>query len=100
MLQGAPHIEDELKGPLKALVDEKAEVIRAWVRAGKIAKCDPYHLIFAIWSTTQHYADFDVQVRAVLGDAHAGEGRFEDAARFLELLFIGGLAVAQEPSTT
>jgi TetR/AcrR family transcriptional regulator len=91
VLQGAPHIEDELKGPLKGLVDEKAEVIRSWTRTGKIAKCDPYHLIFSIWSTTQHYADFDVQVRAVLGQAYAGEGRFEDAARFLEQLFMGGL---------
>ena len=93
ILQGAPHIEDELKGPLKELVDEKAEVIRAWARAGKIAKCDPYHLIFSIWSTTQHYADFDVQVRAVLGQSYSGEGRFEDAARFLEQLFMDGLRV-------
>ena len=91
VLQGAPHIEDELKGPLKQLVDEKAEVIRAWAKSGKIVECDPYHLIFSIWSTTQHYADFDVQVRAVLGQEHAGDGRFEDAARFLEQLFIGGL---------
>ncbi len=93
ILQGAPHIEDELKGPLKDLVDEKAEVIRTWARAGKIAKCDPYHLIFSIWSTTQHYADFDVQVRAVLGHNLSGEGRFEDAARFLEKLFMDGLRV-------
>jgi len=93
VLQGAPHIEDELKGPLKSLVDEKAEVIRVWAKAGKIAKCDPYHLIFSIWSTTQHYADFDVQVRAVLGQEHSGAGRFEDAARFLEQLFVGGLMV-------
>jgi TetR/AcrR family transcriptional regulator len=28
---------------------------------------DPYHLIFAIWAVTQHYADFSVQVDAVLG---------------------------------
>jgi TetR/AcrR family transcriptional regulator len=95
VLRGAPLIEDALKGPLKALVDEKAEVIRAWAKAGKIAKCDPYHLIFSIWSTTQHYADFDVQVRAVLGQEKAGEGRFEDAARFLEQLFMGGLAIAK-----
>ncbi len=93
VLQGAPHIEDELKGPLKSLVDEKAQVIRAWAETGKIAKCDPYHLIFAIWSTTQHYADFDVQVRAVLGQDHAGEGRFEDAARFLEGMFVKGLEI-------
>ena len=94
VLQGAPRIEDALMGPLKALVDEKAKVIRTWAKAGKIAKCDPYHLIFAIWATTQHYADFDVQVRAVLGKDRAGEGRFEDAARFLELLFVNGLAVS------
>ncbi|WEX85932.1 HTH-type transcriptional regulator RutR [Sinorhizobium garamanticum] len=99
VLQGAPHIEDELKGPLKELVDEKAEVIRAWAKAGKIAKCDPYHLIFAIWSTTQHYADFDVQVRAVLGQENAGDGRFEDAARFLERLFVDGLQVREQPSS-
>ncbi|RWX17651.1 TetR family transcriptional regulator [Rhizobium hidalgonense] len=98
VLQGAPHIEDELKGPLKELVDEKAEVIRAWTKSGKIAECDPYHLIFSIWSTTQHYADFDVQVRAVLGEEHAGEGRFEDAARFLEQLFIGGLRLDRSES--
>ncbi len=93
ILQGAPRIEEELKGPLKELVDEKADVIRTWSRAGKIARCDPYHLIFSIWSTTQHYADFDVQVRAVLGQAHSGDGRFEDAARFLEQLFMDGLRV-------
>jgi TetR/AcrR family transcriptional regulator len=93
VLRGAPLIEDELKGPLKQLVDEKAEVIRAWAKAGKIARCDPYHLIFSIWSTTQHYADFDVQVRAVLGQEKDGMGRFEDAARFLEQLFMGGLAI-------
>ncbi|NUS70636.1 MAG: HTH-type transcriptional regulator RutR [Ensifer adhaerens] len=98
VLQGAPHIEDELKGPLKSLVDEKAEVIRAWAKAGKIAKCDPNHLIFTIWSTTQHYADFDVQVRAVLGQGNAGDGRFEDAARFLERLFVDGLQVSEQPA--
>ena len=96
ILQGAPNIEDELKGPLKALVDEKAEVIRSWAKAGKIARCDPYHLIFSIWSTTQHYADFDVQVRAVLGQGQSGEGRFEDAARFLEQLFLAGLHISEQ----
>lgn len=96
ILQGAPHIEDELKGPLKELVDEKADVIRSWAKAGKIARCDPYHLIFSIWSTTQHYADFDVQVRAVLGQNLSGEGRFDDAARFLEDLFLRGLRILPE----
>ena len=91
ILQGAPNIEDELKGPLKALVDEKAEVIRSWAKAGKIAKCDPYHLIFSIWSTTQHYADFDVQVRAVLGRATDGAAHFERARATLDQVFLKGI---------
>jgi len=91
MLQGAPHAIDVLEGELKQLVDAKAGVIESWMDQGKIARTDPYHLIFSIWATTQHYADFDVQVRAVLGKDRGGEGRFEDAARYLENLFMDGL---------
>ncbi|MGF7093522.1 TetR/AcrR family transcriptional regulator [Aminobacter sp. BE82] len=91
ILQGAPRIMPMLEGELKELVDEKVEVIKGWMRSGKIARTDPWHLIFAIWATTQHYADFDVQVRAVLGQDRGGDGRFEDAARFLEQLFLEGL---------
>jgi len=94
ILQGAPRIMPMLEGELKALVDEKAAVIEGWMRAGRIARTDPYHLIFSIWATTQHYADFDVQVRAVLGPERSGDRRFEDAARFLEGLFLKGLRPA------
>lgn len=91
ILQGAPRIMPLLEGELKALCDEKAEIIKGWIRDGKIAPADPWHLIFSIWATTQHYADFDVQVRAVLGTERGGESRFEDAALFLENLFLNGL---------
>ena len=91
ILQGAPRIMPMIEGELKSLVDEKAQVIRGWMRAGKIKPTDPWHLIFSIWATTQHYADFDVQVRAVLGPDRGGDKRFDDAARFLEQLFIDGL---------
>ncbi|MBI4923088.1 MAG: TetR/AcrR family transcriptional regulator [Devosia nanyangense] len=95
MLQGAPHAIDVLEGELKTLVDDKAKVIESWMAEGKIRRTDPYHLIFSIWATTQHYADFDVQVRAVLGKDRGGDGRFEDAARFLEHLFMDGLRPAK-----
>ncbi len=91
ILQGGPRITAMLEGELKPLVDEKAEVIRRWIQAGRITHVDPWHLIFSIWATTQHYADFDAQVRVVLGPLRGGDGRFEDAARFLEKLFLDGL---------
>lgn len=90
ILQGAPRVEFALKGELKELVDEKAAIIKAWTDEGKIAPVHPYHLIFSIWALTQHYADFDVQVRAVLGDA--GHDPFPDAELFLAELYKKTLA--------
>ena len=84
ILQGAPRIMAAIEGDLKALVDDKTDVLRMWMDAGQIARLDPYHLIFSIWALTQHYADFDVQVRAVLGDGH---DPFGEAGDFLETLF-------------
>ena len=95
MLQGAPRTIDMLEIDLKALVDEKAKIITGWMDQGKLSRADPYHLLFSIWATTQHYADFDVQVRAVLGKDRGGDGRFEDAARYLEQLFMQGLGPAK-----
>ncbi|MGR3571200.1 TetR family transcriptional regulator C-terminal domain-containing protein [Brevirhabdus sp.] len=83
VLQGAPRISDHLQHDLKRLVDEKAAVIQNWVDQGRLARVHPYHLIFSIWAMTQHYADFDVQVRAILG----GEDPFDGAEQFLDQLF-------------
>jgi len=69
----------------------RAAVMQQWIDQGRMAPVDPVQLIFLIWSSTQHYADFDIQVKAVLGRERGGEGRFEDAARFLDQLFLHGL---------
>lgn len=92
ILQGAPRIIDLIEGDLKELVDRKALVLEKWMDQGKLARVDPRHLLFSIWATTQHYADFDVQVKIILGPKLNGEGRFEDAARYLDQLFVHGLA--------
>ena len=39
----------------------------ARIAAGRMAPVGASHLFFTIWAATQTYADFDVQVRAVLG---------------------------------
>jgi TetR/AcrR family transcriptional regulator len=84
ILQGAPRMREAIEGDLKALVDDKAKVLVRWMDDGRIARVDPVHLIFSIWALTQHYADFDVQVRAVLGPGH---DPYAEAGRFLDTLF-------------
>ena len=91
ILAGAPHIGDFLQTELKQLVDEKAKILQRWIDDGRLAPCDPRHLLFAIWSTTQHYADFSVQVRHVLGLSPGDKSYYTDAAQMLDTLFLSRL---------
>ena len=67
MLHGAQVVKAILKSELRPLVVEKSAVIQGWIDAGRMAPVDATHLFFTIWAATQTYADFDVQVCAVLG---------------------------------
>ncbi|AUC54231.1 MAG: TetR family transcriptional regulator C-terminal domain-containing protein [Sagittula sp.] len=82
ILQGAPLIGPVLEGELRDMVDETARLIDGWIAEGRLAPVNARHTVFSIWAQTQHYADFDVQVRAVLG----GED-FDGAAAHLDTLF-------------
>lgn len=66
MLQGAPYLSDYLAQVLRPWVNDRAKIIQGWIDAGKMPATDPVLLIFMIWATTQHYADFQVQVLGIL----------------------------------
>ena len=91
ILAGAPVIGDFLKTRLRDLVREKAGVIRGWVDEGRIAPVDPTHLIFLIWAVSQHYADFDVQVRAVLGSQIDRPGFHDQTAQAVLTIVLNGI---------
>lgn len=67
LIHGATVVMDLLRTDLREQVRAKAAVIDAWVEQGRMAPVDSTHLFFSIWAATQTYADFDVQIRAVLG---------------------------------
>lgn len=62
IMSGAPVLENFLGTTLKSWLQERALIIRGWVRQGKIQEVDPQALLYMIWATTQHYADFDRQI--------------------------------------
>lgn len=64
IIHGAPVLGDEkLKDLLTNWEKGKAVQIRRWIRQKKILPVDPHYLLFIIWSTTQHYADFEHQIK-------------------------------------
>lgn len=90
ILHGAPLTREVLGTSLKELVDEKVALIQSWSDRGAIAKVDGYHLLFSIWSMTQHYADFDIQVKAILSHRNDSE-IFASAEEFLISFFTRAL---------
>jgi len=92
MIQGAPLLRDELARELRDLVEAKSEVIRAWVASGQLGPVEPHHLVFALWATTQHYADFAVQVQAITGRSLDDPEFFEETVQNVQRIVLDGIA--------
>ncbi|CAM8651454.1 AcrR Transcriptional regulator [Comamonadaceae bacterium] len=90
LLHGAPVVKELLATDLRQLTLEKAAVVQAWVDAKRIAPVDGMHLFFTIWAATQTYADFDVQVCAVMDQETLGEQDFERATQHLVSFILRG----------
>ncbi|HVO04449.1 MAG TPA: TetR family transcriptional regulator C-terminal domain-containing protein, partial [Candidatus Cybelea sp.] len=81
VIHGAPQIGKFLGTELQDWVAAKSKVIDGWVKAGKMHPIDARHLFFMIWAATQTYADFAVQIAAVLGRKSLKPADYEQAAR-------------------
>ena len=91
IVQGAPLLRDELGRELRDLVEQKSAVIQSWVDAGRLAPVDPQHLLFMLWATTQHYADFAVQVEALTGQTLANPAFFEQTVATVQAVVLRGV---------
>ena len=98
MIRGAPHTRDFLKNELRNLVKSKAKVLEAWAAAGKMDPVDPVHLISMIWAATQHYADFEVQVGALLGRRQLAAKDYDEAAETIVRMVLKGCGLTYEAS--
>ena len=90
LLHGAPVVQELLATELRQLVLDKAAVVQGWIDAGRMATVDPLHLFFTIWAATQTYADFDVQVSAVLGKDTLEPKDFARATEHVVALILRG----------
>ena len=97
ILRGAPLLMPYLTEELRRRVTEMGAAIEAWAARGQIEPIAPAHLFFAIWAMTQTYADFDVQIRAVLGPEADDDAIFAAAEATVTRLVLRGCGVRDCP---
>lgn len=94
LLHGAPELHPTLVRTLRPLMRQKMAVIDGWIAEGRMAAVDSKHLFFTIWAATQTYADFEVQVCAVLGRARLDTAVQNRATEHVVSLILRGCGLA------
>ena len=100
ILHGAPRVRRRLKGDLKTWLEAKSAVIEGWIAAGRMAKVEPKHLFFIIWAATQTYADFEVQVAALLDRRRLKASDFEAASALLRRMVLSTCGLGDAVSSS
>jgi TetR/AcrR family transcriptional regulator len=94
LIHGAPVLHDYLNNDFKVWLHSKVVVIEAWINEGLIDNVNPHHLLFLIWSSTQHYADFNVQVVAALDKNAMDDDDFEGIVASLTHVILKGCGIS------
>ncbi|MDB5487185.1 MAG: TetR family transcriptional regulator [Reyranella sp.] len=93
ILHGAPQLQSYLANDLRMAFEEKSRIIKQWAAKGLMKNVEPMHLFFCIWAMTQTYADFEAQIRAVLGIQKMTDDVYRKGTDMITQLVLGGCAV-------
>jgi len=99
IIHGAPILRSYLSGTLKPWFERHVARIEAWVARGDIDPVDPHALLFMIWATTQHYADFSEQIRVLSGPNSFTRRRLEDTGQQLADIILKGVGAVGDSRT-
>ncbi|MCT4558083.1 MAG: TetR/AcrR family transcriptional regulator [Pelagimonas sp.] len=94
VMHRAPVIQDYLETALAEWTDSRIAVINGWIDKGLMDPVDPRHLLYMIWATTQHYADFGHQIDTLNGGAPLNDAQWADVKHNVKRIILKGIGLA------
>lgn len=91
VMHGAPVIQDYLETTLRDWTDGRIAVIQRWIDEGKMQPVNPRHLLYMLWATTQHYADFGHQIQTLNGGAALTDKQWREAKASVKDMVLRGI---------
>ena len=99
VLHKAPVIHDYLETTLREWTDNRVKIIQRWIDEGKMDPVKPDYLLYMIWATTQHYADFNHQINTLNGGAPLTVEQFEQAKAQIIKIILTGIGIDTDGRT-
>jgi TetR/AcrR family transcriptional regulator len=97
IINGAPNLNKFFKEQHASWMAGRVDVIKQWIDQGKLDSTDPHYLLFNIWATSQHYADFSVQINELRGKPMTQTDFSEATNNLIQLILTGcGLSIPKE----
>ena len=93
VMHGAPVIQDYLETTLRDWTDGRIAAIQRWIDEGKMAPVNPRHLLYMLWATTQHYADFGHQVETLNAGRPLTDRQWREAKDSVKTIILRGIGV-------
>ena len=93
MIHGAPTLGLALDASLYDWAKRKEAKIRQWVQDKRILPVEPSSLLYMIWASTQHYADFDHQVMIINDHQPLSDIQFERAVQTVTSVILRGIGL-------
>ena len=93
MIHGAPTLGLALDASLYDWAKMKEAKIRQWVQDKRILPVEPSSLLYMIWASTQHYADFDHQVMIINDHQPLSDIQFERAVQTVTSVILRGIGL-------
>lgn len=91
VMHGAPVIQDYLESTLRDWTNGRIAVIQRWIDAGKMRPVNPRHLLYMLWATTQHYADFGHQIQTLNGGKPLSDKQWAEAKASVKEMVLRGI---------
>lgn len=93
IIHGAPLLGATLDDSLYGWAKMKEAKIRQWVEDKRILAVEPSALLYMIWASTQHYADFSHQVTLLNEHQPLSEMQFERAVQTVTSVILRGIGL-------
>lgn len=91
VMHGAPVIQDYLETTLRDWTDGRIELIQRWIDEGKMKPVNPRHLLYMLWATTQHYADFGHQIQTLNDGKPLTDKQWQEAKASVKDMVLRGI---------